>query len=184
MSMNEFRRLAAKMDQHMQQLTAQGDDQMRARTGHAAHNLAILKHSRGRAQYGITSAAQLPTVAATAQGCRSRTAADLSSTGQLVTSNQYAAQLAVTSFELDLWGRVRNFNEAALQQFLQSEVNQLNVQTTLVTDITITWLNLAANEARLTLARDTLAGREKAYQLTERIRQKVTRSLIYKNIFE
>lgn len=131
--------------------------------------VALSNIERARSQYGITSAAQLPTVAATAQG--SRTATDRSSTGQAVTSNQYAAQLAVTSFELDLWGRVRNLNEAALQQFLQAEVNQLNVQITLVADVTNTWLNLAANEARLTLARDTLAGREKAYQLTERMHQ-------------
>jgi len=130
---------------------------------------ALSNIERARSQYGITSAAQLPTVAATAQG--SRTAAGLSSTGQFVTSNRYAAQLAVTSFELDLWGRVRNLNEAALQQFLQSEVNQLNVQITLVADVTNAWLNLAANEARLTLARDTLTSREKAYQLTERMHQ-------------
>jgi len=133
--------------------------------------VALSNIERARAQYGITSAAQLPTVAATAQGSRVRTATDLSSTGQATTASQYVAQLAVTSFELDLWGRVRNLNEAALQQFLQSEVNQLNVQITLVADVTNAWLNLAANEARLALARDTLSSREKAYQLTERIHQ-------------
>lgn len=133
--------------------------------------VALFNIERARAQYGIASAAQLPSVAATAQGSRSRTAADLSSTGVSTTSTQYAAQLAVTSFELDLWGRVRNLNEAALQQFLQSEANQLNVQITLVADVTNAWLNLAANQARLKLAQDTLAGREKAYQLTERIHQ-------------
>lgn len=133
--------------------------------------VALSNIERARAQYGITSAAQLPTVAATAQGSRSRTAADLSSSGLSTTSTQYTAQLAITSFELDFWGRVRNLNEAALQQFLQSEANQLNVQITLVADVTNAWLNLAADEARLTLARDTLAGREKAYQLTERMHQ-------------
>jgi len=130
---------------------------------------AVANIERARAQYGITSAAQLPTVAATAQASRSRTAADVSSTGTSVTSNQYAAQLAITSFEIDFWGRVRNLNEAALQQFLQSEENQRNVLITLVADVTNAWLNLAANQARLTLAQDTLAGRERAYQLTERI---------------
>lgn len=133
--------------------------------------VALLNIERARAQYGITNAAQLPTVAAAAQGSRSRTAADLSATGQSVTSSQYSAQLATTSFELDLWGRVRNLNEAALQQFLQSESNQQNVQIVLVADVTNAWLNLAANEARLALARDTLAGREKAYQLAERIHE-------------
>ncbi len=133
--------------------------------------VALSNIERARAQYGITSAAQLPTVAAAAQGSRGRTSADLSSTGTAVTSTQYSAQLAVTSFELDLWGRVRNLNEAALQQFLQSEANQLNVRITLVADVTYAWLNLAANQARLTLARDTLASREKAYELTQRIQQ-------------
>ncbi|WP_439586034.1 efflux transporter outer membrane subunit [Hydrogenophaga sp.] len=133
--------------------------------------VALSNIERARAQYGITSAAQLPTVAAAAQGSRSRTSADLSSTGAAVTSTQYSAQLAVTSFELDLWGRVRNLNDAALQQFLQSEANQINVRITLVADVTYAWLNLAANQARLALARDTLASREKAYELTQRIQQ-------------
>ncbi|WP_066268588.1 efflux transporter outer membrane subunit [Hydrogenophaga palleronii] len=131
--------------------------------------VAVLNIDRARAQYGITSAAQLPTVAAAGQGSRSRTAADLSSAGVSSVSSQYTAQLAITSFELDLWGRVRNLNEAALQQFLQSEVNQQSVRITLVADVTNAWLNLAADQARLKLAQDTLAGREKAYQLTERI---------------
>lgn len=133
--------------------------------------VALLNIERARAQYGIASAAQLPTVAATAQGSRGRTSADLSSNGQSGTASQYTAQLAVTSFELDLWGRVRNLNDAALQQFLQSEANQHNVRITLVADVTHAWLNLAANEARLSLARDTLTGREKAYQLVERMHQ-------------
>nr|WP_236581421.1 efflux transporter outer membrane subunit [Hydrogenophaga sp. BPS33] len=132
---------------------------------------ALFNIERARAQYGIASAAQLPTVAANAQGSRTRTPGDLSSSGNPTTSTQITAQLAITSFELDLWGRVRNLNEAALQQFLQSEANQQNVRITLVADVANAWLNLAANQSRLKLAQDTLAGREKAYQLTERIFQ-------------
>ncbi|MDP3619443.1 MAG: efflux transporter outer membrane subunit [Ramlibacter sp.] len=130
--------------------------------------VALSNIERARAQYGITSASQLPTVAVAAQGSRSRTSADLSSNGSS-TSSQYTAQLAVTSFELDLWGRVRNLNDAALQRFLQSEANQLNVRITLVAEVANAWLNLAANQARLALARDTLASRDKAWQLTEQI---------------
>ena len=130
---------------------------------------ALFNIERARAQYGITSAAQLPTVAANAQGSRARTPGDLSASGNPTTSSQVTAQLAITSFELDFWGRVRNLNEAALQQFLQSEANQQNVRITLVADVANAWLNLAANQSRLRLAQDTLAGREKAYQLTERI---------------
>ncbi|MFN7152642.1 MAG: efflux transporter outer membrane subunit [Acidovorax sp.] len=165
LALNTSQRLAWVQHPGLRQAIAQ------ALTHNRDLRVALLNIERARAQYGVTSAAQLPTIAAAAQGSRSRTAADLSSTGQAATSSQYTAQLAATSFELDLWGRVRNLNEAALGQFLQSEANQLNVQIMLVADVTNAWLNLAANEARLTLARDTLVGRQKAYQLTERIHQ-------------
>lgn len=131
--------------------------------------VAVENIEKARAQYGITRADLLPTVNAQAQGSRSRTAADLSSTGRASVVNQFTAQLGFTSYEIDFWGRVRNLNEAALQAFLQSEDNQRNVQIALVADVSNAWLTLAADKARLQLARDTLAGREKSYELTKRI---------------
>lgn len=131
--------------------------------------VAIENIEKARAQYGITRADLLPTVNAQAQGSRSRTAADLSSTGRSSVTNQFTAQLGFTSYEIDFWGRVRNLGEAALQAFLQSEDNQRNVQIALVADVSNAWLTLAADMARLQLAKDTLAGREKSYELTRRM---------------
>lgn len=131
--------------------------------------VAVENIEKARAQYGITRADLLPTVNAQAQGSRSRTSADLSSSGRASVMNQYTAQLGFTSYEIDFWGRVRNLNEAALQAFLQSEDNQRNVQIALVADVSNAWLTLAADLARLQLAKDTLAGREKSYELTKRI---------------
>ncbi len=56
-----------------------------------------------------------------------------------------------------------------MQAFLQSESNQRNVQIGLVADVSNAWLTLAADMARLQLAQDTLASREKAYALTKRM---------------
>ncbi len=131
--------------------------------------VAVENIEKARAQYGITRADLLPSVNAQAQGSRSRTAADLSNTGQSSVNNQFIAQLGFTSYEIDFWGRVRNLNEAALQAFLQSEDNQRHVQIALVADVSNAWLALAADMARLQLAKDTLAGREKSYELTKRI---------------
>ncbi|MBP6599797.1 MAG: TolC family protein, partial [Giesbergeria sp.] len=64
---------------------------------------------KARAQYGVQRADQLPTIAASGQASRSRTNA--------ATSSQFSAQLGFTSYELDFFGRVRNLNDAALQQF-------------------------------------------------------------------
>lgn len=133
--------------------------------------VALENIEKARAQYGISRADTLPSVSAQAQGTRSRTAADLSNSGRSTISEQYVAQLGFTSYEIDFWGRVRNLSEAGLQAFLQSQDNQRNVQLGLVADVANAWLNLAANEARLQLAKDTLASREKAYELTRQIFQ-------------
>lgn len=130
--------------------------------------VALENIEKARAQYGITRADLLPSVNAQAQGNRARTAADLSSNGTSSTSSQYTAQLGFASYELDLWGRIRNLNEAGLQQFLQSQDNQRNVQLGLVADVANAWLTLAADQARLQLARDTLHSREQSLALMQR----------------
>ncbi len=131
--------------------------------------IAVDSVERARAQYGITRADRLPGVAVQGQASRSRTAADLSNTGRASVSEQYIAQLGFTSYEIDFWGRVRNLNESALQAFLQSDANRRSVEIALVAEVGNAWLTLAADMARLQLARDTLISREKAYELTRRM---------------
>ena len=126
---------------------------------------------RARALYGVQQADTLPTVSASAQGTRSRSAAELSAFGRAQTASQFSAQIGFASYELDLWGRVRNLSETALQQFLQTAANRRSVEIALVADVANTWLALAADQARLRLAQDTLASRQKAYELTERIHE-------------
>lgn len=131
--------------------------------------MAVENIEKARAQYGITRADLLPGINAQAQSNRTRTAGDLTTAGRSSVSEQYSAQLGFASYELDLWGRVRNLGEASLQLFLQSEDNQRNVQISLVADVANAWLTLAADLARLQLAQDTLASREKAFELTRRM---------------
>lgn len=131
--------------------------------------IAVENIEKARAQYGITRADLLPSITAQGQGTRSRTSADLNSSGQSSISEQFTAQLGFTSYEIDFWGRVRNLSEAGLQAFLQSAENQRNVQIGLVADVSNAWLSLAGDMARLQLAKDTLASREKAYALTKRM---------------
>jgi len=132
---------------------------------------AALNVERARAVYGISQASQLPAVGLSAQGSRTRTAADVSSSGQAVTQNQFSVQLGITAFELDFWGRVRNLGESALQQYLAQADVQQNVRLGLLGDTAQAWLNLAADRQRLRLAQDTLAAREKAFALTRRMHE-------------
>lgn len=133
--------------------------------------VAVENIEKARAQYGITRADLLPGITAQAQGNRTRSAADLTTTGRSTINEQYTAQLGFASYELDLWGRIRNLSEASLQQFLLSQENQRNVQISLVADVSNAWLTLAADQARLQLAKDTLESRIKAFELTRKMHE-------------
>ena len=129
---------------------------------------AVLTIERAQAQYGVSRADRLPTVTGSTQGSRAHTAADLTTAGRPQINEQYSAQLGITSYELDFFGRVRNLNEAALQEVLRVTDNQRSVQLSLVAEVTNAWLTLAADQARLALTRETLRSREASYSLTER----------------
>ena len=137
--------------------------------------VAVLSIERARAQYGVERANLFPSIAATGQGSRSRTPQGVNATGTGSGSSsgqvnsQYSAQLGLSSYELDFFGRVRNLNDVALQAYLQVTENQRSVQLTLVAEVSNAWLTLAADQQRLQLAQETLASRQTSYALTERI---------------
>ncbi len=137
--------------------------------------VAVLSIERARAQYGVERANLFPTIAATGQGSRSRTpqgvnaAGTGSGNGNGQVNSQFNAQLALSSYELDFFGRVRNLNDVALQEYLRVTENQRSVQLMLVAEVSSAWLTLAADQQRLQLAQETLASREASYALTERI---------------
>ena len=130
--------------------------------------LALLAIEKARAQYGVEQSNRFPAVGATGAGTRTRTAQDLTASGRSPLSSQYSAQLGFSSYEIDLFGRVKSLNEAALQEFLRTTENRRSVQLSLVAELANAWLTLDADGRRLQLAQDTLRSRQKSFELTER----------------
>ncbi|WP_169805102.1 TolC family protein, partial [Variovorax boronicumulans] len=130
--------------------------------------VAALNIERARAQYGIARADLFPTVNAGAAGTRSRTPGSLSTSGESRIASQYSANLGMTAYELDLFGRVRNLGESALQGYFQTEETQRSTQISLVASVATAWLQLAADEQRLQLARGTLESQRKSFELVQR----------------
>ncbi len=128
--------------------------------------VAVLNIERFRAQYQIQRAELFPKVDANAAGSVQRLPADLSGTGRAITVEQYSAGLGVSSYELDLFGRVRSLKDQALEQFLATEQARRSVQISLVSDVAVTYLTLAADRERLQLAKETLTSQQSSYQLT------------------
>lgn len=129
--------------------------------------VAALNIERSRALYQIQRSALLPEVDATAGGNFQRVPQDFSSTGRSMTLHQYNVGLGVSSYELDLFGRVRSLKDQALEQYLSTEQARRSVQISLVSEIAAAYLTLAADRERLQLAKDTLASQEASFQLTK-----------------
>jgi outer membrane protein, multidrug efflux system len=123
--------------------------------------VAVLNVERARQQYRIQRADRVPTVGAV--GAMVRQGGD----GVRMTET-FAADLAVTGFELDLFGRVRNLSEAALQQYFAEEESRRSAQLSLVAEVANVYLTLAADQQQYTLARETLRTREEGYRITQK----------------
>jgi outer membrane protein, multidrug efflux system len=127
--------------------------------------VALLNIERFRAQYQIQRSDLLPKVDATAAGAFQRIPEDLSGSGRAITANQFSVGLGVSSYELDLFGRVRSLKDQALEQYLSTEQARRSVQISLVSQVAGTWLALAADRERLQLAKETLTSQQSSYQL-------------------
>jgi NodT family efflux transporter outer membrane factor (OMF) lipoprotein len=123
--------------------------------------VALLNVERARAQLRLTDADRWPTVAAAFNASR----APNPSTGEQATALQ--AGLQVSSYEVDLFGRLRSLSDAAAANLLATEAAGRAARLSLVSQVAATWFTLAADQEQLALARQTLAGREQTLKLTE-----------------
>lgn len=128
--------------------------------------VAALNIERSQALYQIQRADLLPKVDASAGANFQRLPSDFSGTGQVETIHQYSVGLGVSSYELDLFGRVRSLKDQALEQYLATEQARRSVQISLVSQVAATYLTLAADRERLQLAKETLTSQQSSYQLT------------------
>ncbi|MCX7564021.1 efflux transporter outer membrane subunit [Xanthomonadaceae bacterium XH05] len=127
--------------------------------------VAMLNVERARAQYRIQRADRVPSVGVNAQ--MERIGAD----NPALESETYSVGLGLTAFELDLFGRVRNLSQAALQQYLATEASQRSAQLSLVAEVAHLWLALAADRDQLRIAEATLATHEESLTLNQARRE-------------
>ena len=121
--------------------------------------VATLNIEQVRAQYQIRRADQFPTVNLAATGNRQP-----DGTGGI--TSVYSVGLALSSWEIDFFGRLGSLKEAALAQYLASEEARRAAQTSLVAAVASSWLSLQANDELLALTERTLATREDSLRLS------------------
>ena len=120
--------------------------------------IAALNIEQARAAYDVRRADVLPTVGAGATATRQP-----GPTGSITST--YSVGLVLSAWEIDLFGRLRSLNQAALAQFLATEEARRAVQASLVANVATTYLSLLADDESLAVTRQALATREETMRL-------------------
>ncbi|ECL1571208.1 efflux transporter outer membrane subunit [Salmonella enterica] len=122
---------------------------------------ALLDIEAARAQYRIQRADRLPSINANASGNRQRLPE--------VTSN-YQVGLGLAEYEVDLFGRVRNLSEAALETYLATEEATRATQISLVAEVIQAYLTRDGALRRMALVEQTLDSRMASLELVSQRR--------------
>jgi multidrug efflux system outer membrane protein len=144
--------------------------------------VSALNIETARAQYDIQTAALLPNVSANVSESAQRTpgsvianqsgnqanGANGAINGRAYTSHSYSGGLALASYELDFFGKVRNLSQAGLETYLGTEEARRAQQIALVSQVANAWLTLAADQQRLQLAGETVASQQISYELSKK----------------
>jgi outer membrane protein, multidrug efflux system len=147
-----------------------GDARLQRLMGLALENnrdlrVAALNVERVRAIYNIQRTALIPSLDATANGSRQRTPAQLSPSGQAVTSSSYSVGLQIPSYEVDFFGRIVSLRDQVLHQYLATQEARTSAQISLISAVARQALALIAAEEQLALARETSEAAEQSLAL-------------------
>jgi len=121
---------------------------------------AMLNVSRAQALLNASTASRWPAVSAGLNASR----APSTTTGQQTTT--LTAGLSVTAWEIDLFGRLSNLDDAARAQWLGTEAGRRSAELSLITQVLATYLTLVSDEQQFQLAERTLATRDETLRLT------------------
>ena len=127
--------------------------------------VAVLNLQRARALYRVEGSARLPNVDITAGGSHTGLSASQSGTGEETTTHEYSVGLGTVGYELDLFGRVRNLEQSALESYFATEQARRAVELTLIADIANAYLAYRADTQRLDIAENTLDNQLEAYKI-------------------
>jgi multidrug efflux system outer membrane protein len=166
--------------------------------------IAVARIEEARGQYRIQDAARLPRLDVGGSATRSRTPlgsiagigagapgvgagmgtnpdAPADAAPSAVELTQYRANLGVTAFELDFWGRVRNLSDAARLSYLSTVEAERAFRLSLIRDLATAYLTSRELAERIDLADRTLASRQEGLRIARlRMDAGVTSALDYR----
>lgn len=124
-----------------------------ALTQNRALRVTVANVRAARAQFEVQRSQLLPTVNAAGSALQQQAPAALG--GRAQPGSLYTANIGVSAYELDLFGRLRSQSDAAFQQYLASDEGRRAAQISLVAEIASAYLTLAADQQLVNVSRQT-----------------------------
>lgn len=130
--------------------------------------VAALNIEKMRALYRVQRAVILPLPNAAGSLNEYRTPADIGENGQAANVRLYNANVGISSWEVDFFGRIRSLKDSALEQYFATEHARRSAQISLISEVAGAYLTLAADRENLKLAHSTLKAQESSYGMIKR----------------
>ncbi|MDF0546080.1 efflux transporter outer membrane subunit [Sphingobium sp. H39-3-25] len=128
--------------------------------------VAVANVAAARASYRVQRSDLLPTVSADGSGAMQRVTRDQAALyGGDRTPESWSASIGA-SWEIDLFGRIRNLSKAALEQYFSTDEARKAAQIALVGEVANAWLTLGADTERLDVASQSRDAFERTLGLT------------------
>ena len=140
--------------------------------------IAVLNVEAANAQFRVQRASRLPALELSGSASRERAMGAGSSNGSNATAaprsgiqEQASLGLGLSSFEIDLFGRVRSQSDAAFARYLASDQGRRSVQLSLVAAVADAYFAERLAQSQLLLAQRTLSDWRQSLDLAQRLKQ-------------
>lgn len=143
-----------------------------ALTNNANLQVAVYNVQQSRAAFHIQQDALIPTIDVNGSATRTRQPNFFGGGGtngapSAIVYNEFAANLGITSYEIDLFGRVRSLRRNALETYFASDAARKSAQIALVANVAAAYLSAEEGAQQLAIARETVKAAQQTFDLTK-----------------
>jgi outer membrane protein, multidrug efflux system len=131
--------------------------------------ISALNIEKFQAQYRIVRASLTPSINATAAEVNSLTPANLTTTGNQAQVHNVAVGLGFSNYEVDVFGKLRDLKEQALEQYLGTEQAFKTVRLSLIAQICSVYYTLIADEGHYVIANNLLQNQKEILDISQKI---------------
>jgi efflux transporter, outer membrane factor (OMF) lipoprotein, NodT family len=130
--------------------------------------IALLNIESARGAYRIQRADQMPTINAQGSSLTQDNFDFLTTSGRHAYTHASALSVGLTSFEIDLFGRIQSLKDEALEKYLATEEASRSVKISLVASVAQAYVALVGDRERLQISEDMLKSQSDSYALIRR----------------